>query len=562
MTSISNSRAVRHIHKAVWRTTWVLLALAPAIFLGIFFAWPTVTLVLRGFISEGGIDMSAFQEVFARRRTWRLIFLTLGMATSATALSIALGLPAAHTLYLRTFPGRTLLRGLVSVPFVLPAVVVGVAFRSLLDAQGPLGFLGISGGPVSIVLAMVFFNFPLVVRIVGSFWLRLDNRPTHVARALGATPTRAFMTVTLPALLPSIGAAGAVVFLFCATSFGLVLVMGGTSVGTIETEIYILTTQFLDLRGAAVLSVVQLIVVIACLALAAKMSANTPSKTLDIRNISQPLSLRDTVPASITFLITTLLLALPLVTLAWRSLHRAGTFTLDNFLDLGRETPGGVLQTTVLRAVLNSIQIALVAAVIAVFIGIAVSLVVTRRPHNLIARATAKALDAAFMLPLGVSAVTVGFGFLITLVHPPFDLRASWWIVPLAQAVVAIPLVIRNITPVLRAIPRRQYEAAAVLGANAPRRLLTIDWPYLWRASSIGLGFALAMSLGEFGATSFVARPATPTLPIAIFRLMSRPEPQFQGMALAASILLSALAAAIMVLAERLNTVNTLGSYR
>ena len=147
-------------------------------------------------------------------------------------------------------------------------------------------------------------------------------------------------------------------------------------------------------------------------------------------------------------------------------------------------------------------------------------------------------------LPLGVSAVTVGFGFLVALDEPPLDLRTSWVLVPLAQALVAIPFVMRTMTPVLRSIDPRLREAAATLGASPGRVWREVDLPIVARAVVVAAGFAFAISLGEFGATIFIVRPDTPTLPVEIFRLLGRPGPQNAGAAMAASVLLMAITAA------------------
>ena len=162
------------------------------------------------------------------------------------------------------------------------------------------------------------------------------------------------------------------------------------------------------------------------------------------------------------------------------------------------------------------------------------------------------ALDGFFMLPLGVSAVTLGFGFLITLDQPPLDLRDSPLLVPLAQALVALPLVVRTLVPVLAGIDDRQRQAAASLGAGPLRTLATVDVPVLWKPLLAGAGFAFAASLGEFGATSFLARDEFPTMPIVIFRLLGHPGEMNYGMALAASVVLASATAVVMLLVERL----------
>jgi thiamine transport system permease protein len=169
-------------------------------------------------------------------------------------------------------------------------------------------------------------------------------------------------------------------------------------------------------------------------------------------------------------------------------------------------------------------------------------------------------LDALFMLPLGVSAVTIGFGFLITLDRPPLDLRNSSILVPVAQAMVALPLVVRTVAPVLRSIDDRQRQAAASLGAGPVRVLASVDLPLVWRPLLAATGLAFAVSLGEFGATSFLARPDFPTLPVVIFHLIGRPGTENFGMALAASVLLAAVTVAVMGLVERLR-VGSVGAF-
>ena len=117
----------------------------------------------------------------------------------------------------------------------------------------------------------------------------------------------------------------------------------------------------------------------------------------------------------------------------------------------------------------------------------------------------------------------LGFGFVIGFDRAPIDFRAAPWIVPVVQALVALPFVVRIVAPTLRAIDQRQREAAAMLGASPGRVRREIDLPIVGRALAVAAGFAFAISLGEFGATVFLARPDTPTLPVAIFRFLGRP---------------------------------------
>ncbi|MDO5729965.1 MAG: iron ABC transporter permease [Actinomycetaceae bacterium] len=531
---------------------WVVAVGVPVAFLSVFFLLPTLTLIGRGFVDAAGAwDFSGVADVLGRPRTWRVIWQTVWMSTIATTICIILSVPGAWILYRTRFFGRGALRGIVAVPFVLPSVVVGVAFRSLFAEGAPLAFLELDGTHAAIIIGMVFFNYSVGVRTLGNMWVRLDPRAEEAATALGASPTRVFFTVTLPRLMPALASAAAVIFLFCTTSFGLVLVLGGTRTSTVETEIYFLTTGLLDLRSASVLSIVQLIVIALSLwfgSRARRAGASTQTMRTDVR--ARRLSRRDWPAFGVTILVIVGLLVAPLGNLIWRSLHRSGQLTVANYTDLADAAAVRVMRESVLSATWRSIVIAVVAMATAVVIGVLVSIVVTRRARSRPGRAAISFLDALFMLPLGVSAVTVGFGFLIALDKPPLDLRGSWWLIPMAQAMVAIPLVVRVVTPVLASIDPRQREVARVLGAGPARSLATVEGPFVLRSLAIGAAFAFSMSLGEFGATSFLARPTTPTLPVAIYRLVSEPGAVEQGMALAASVLLALLAGSVMAVVE------------
>ena len=537
------------------RAGWVIAAAVPLAFLGVFFAYPVAALLARGLFPDGALTLDGFASVLAAPRTARVVATTLAQATAGTVVSLLLGLPCAWVLYRTRFPGREIVRGIVTIPFVLPSVVVGVAFASLVIPTGPLGFLGIEGTFPVVVAALAFFNIAVVVRTVGGMWAGLDPRPAQVAAALGASPGRVLRTVTLPALAPAIASAAALVFLFCASAYGVVMVLGGPRYGTIETEIWFLTTSLLDLTSAAALSIIQLVVVTACLLVTSRLQTklgHAQRLRTDEGVVPRWRAARDGWATAIVAAVV-VLVTLPLGNLVVRSLRTADGWGPENYAALfGRGDAGARLAVPVGDALGNSLRTATAATVLALVLGVLVSLVVSRRPRSTAGQRGLRVLDAAFMLPLGVSAVTVGFGYLIALNRPPLDLRSSMILVPIAQALVALPLVVRVVLPVLRAIDPRLREAAATLGAAPTRVLATVDLPLAGRALGLATGFAFATSLGEFGATSFLARPDAPTLPVVVFRLIGRPGWENQGTGMAAAVLLAVLTAAVMALAERL----------
>ncbi|WGX96237.1 iron ABC transporter permease [Nocardioides sp. L-11A] len=527
-----------------------LLAAVPVAVVGVFFVLPVGAMLQRGVWPDGSFDPGAVLDVLRRPRTGRVLWFTVWTSTVATTVAVLLGLPAAYVLHRLRFPGRALVRTALLVPFVLPTVVVGLAVRELIADAGPLGVLGLDGTPAAILIGLVFFNVAVVIRTVGAAWEGLDRRPAEAAAALGATPAQVFRTVTLPALRPAIVSAASVVFLFCATAFGVVLVLGGVRYSSVETEIYLLTADLLDLPAAAALSLVQMLAVVVLLVVVGRLRA-VPDPTVR-RVAAAPARPRwRDAPALAVTLMTLGLVALPVLALLVGSVRRDGHWTLAHYRALAGSADG-LLQVSVTDALAASLRIALDATWMSLSLGLIVAFVVTRTVRTRAGRRARAVLDGLFMLPLGVSAVTLGFGFLIALDQPPLDLRASPVLVPIAQALVALPLVVRVLVPVLAGIDDRQRQAAASLGAGPVRTLLTVDLAVVWRPLLAAAGFAFAVSLGEFGATSFIVRPAEPTLPVVIYRLLGHPGALNYGTAMAASVVLAAVTAGVILVVERL----------
>lgn len=527
---------------------WVVAAALPVAFVGVFFAWPVASIVGRGLFPAGMLDVAGILDVLSRPRTVRVVGFTVGMAAAATAITLVLGMPVAYVLARLRFRGRGVLRAAVLVPFVLPTVVVGIAFRALLRDTA------LDGTVVAILAALVFFNVAVVARTVAVSWESLDPRQEEAARVLGAGPVRVFATITLRRLGPSIAAAASIVFLFCSTAFGTVLVLGGARYATIETEIWLLTTQFLDLRGAAVLSVAQLVVVVVLLAGTAWVQRRAAPQR---RAFASRRPRRRDLPVVAVAVAVGVALCVPLVALVERSLRVAGEWSLGNYVALASTGSRNALAVTPWQALGNSLGFAAAATGVAMLVGLVACLLLSRTPRSSTARRGLTVLDGALMLPLGVSAVTVGFGFLITLNTPPLDLRTSPLLVPIAQALVAVPLVVRTLLPVLRSIGSRMRDAAATLGASPWRVLLTIDLGIAARAALAAIGLAFTVALGEFGATTFLSRPDAATLPVVVYRLIGLPGGDNAGMATAASVVLAAVCVAVVALVERLRVTTT-----
>lgn len=503
-------------------------------FLGVLFVLPVANILGRGLTTDAGLDLNPVVAVLESDSLRRIIGFTFLQAALSTLLTVVVGIPGAYVLYRYRFAGRSLVRALATVPFVLPTLVVAAAFLAL----------GVPPSFTAILLAHIFFNYAVVVRTVGGLWAHLDPKTETAAQVLGASKIKTFIHVTLPALRPAIWAASAVCFLFTFTSFGIILFLGGPGRATLETEIYRQTAQLLDFKTAAGLSVVQLVAVVVVLIITNRLIAHqrvalglqSAAAVPQVRSAGQ----RTMLGGNLLFM--ALLLGLPMATLIVNSFSIPSGFGLTYYRALGTLRADSVLFVTPVAAIKNSLVIAVIAAAISLVVGgLAAHAIVRHR----------SGLATALSLPLGVSAVTVGFGFLITFDTPPFDFRSSWLLLPFAHALIAIPFVIRAIVPILSSIDPRLRDLAAVLGANPRRVWREIDLPISARAYTVGAGFALAISLGEFGATAFLARPDHPTLPIVIARLLGQPGALNFGSALAASSILMALVVLVVMGIER-----------
>ena len=530
------TRRVSRLALHTSRLTRYALLLFPLLFLALFYFYPLTAIFGASFAGSAWADVTA--RLFSTT-TLRVLGFTFGQATLSTALTLLLGLPGAYVFARYEFPGKALLQALATVPFVLPTVVVAAAFTALLGSYSPLRYtLG------AILLAHVFYNMTLVLRMVGGFWANLDPRLEEAARTLGASPWRAFREVTLPLLAPALGAAALLIFVFCFTSFGVILILGGPRFATLEVEIYRQTIAFANLPLAAALGLVQLLITLALTLTYTRLQARL-ARPLELRP-QWATQRRPHKPAEIALLLATvtllgLLLAAPPLTLVARSFDGG----LRYYAALFKNPRRSIFYVPPIAAVWNSVRFALATMALALLLGLLTSLALYRQRQSWL-------LDALFMLPLGTSAVTLGLGYLLGMSRPPLALRGTPLLIICGHTLVALPFVVRSLLPALHSIRPTLREAAATLGAPPARVFVEVDLPIIQRALAVGGVFAFTVSMGEFGATSMIARPELPTLPLAIYRFLSLPGAVNYGQALAMSTILMAVCVVGFVAMEQL----------
>jgi thiamine transport system permease protein len=381
--------------------------------------------------------------------------------------------------------------------------------------------------------------------MVGGYWGSLDQRMMEAAAALGASPSRRFRRVTLPLLRPAVLAASAIVFLFTFTSFGVIVILGGLGRATVETEIYRFAITRNEFGSAAVLAVIQAVAVGAVAVLNQRLQHRIPAPASGARMIHRRdvHSTRARLYVGAVLVVTLALLLSPFLTLVARSFDVGGTFGLDNFAALG-ERPN-VLPVSPLRALGNSVLFATAAAVLAGAVGTLAALASGAGLR------LSRWVETAVLIPLGISAVTLGFGYLVGFTF--FELRRSPVLVIVAHAVIGTPFVVGSVLPAVRALDGALLEAGSALGAPTHRVIGRILVPLLRPAVAGGMGFAGAVSLGEFGASGFLARGRTSyTAPQAIFGLIGQPAAVLQGQAAALCVLLGLVIIALVFAIDRL----------
>lgn len=390
----------------------------------------------------------------------------------------------------------------------------------------------------------MFLNLAVVIRVLGAALATLDPDFENAARVLGASRWQAWRRVTWPLVAPSVRAASAIVFLFCFTSFGVVQVLGDGQLRTLEVEIYRSTAYLLDLPTAAALALLQLMAVVAMLVVVGRGRRVVSGRAVDVAR--RPHGWRESSLVALVATLTALLVLGPLIVIAARSVLVGGQWSTAGWelLFSPGETTNAVQPW---RAVLASLRTSIAATLLAVVVGgaAAVGLAMGRRGTWL------RSVDAMMLLPLGTSAVTVGLGMLLAFGRPPVDLRNTGLLIVLAQALVAMPFVVRVLAPGFESFDRRYLEVAAVLGRSTWQAVRSVAVPLLLPLITVAVGFAFAVTLGEFGATVFLATPADPTLPVAISRLLARPGAVTVAAAYAASTVLMLITVAVVVAVDR-----------
>lgn len=511
----------------------------PVLFLGVLFYWPLLNILSRGFTGDWTSHLIGVREL---QITW----FTIWQALVSMLVTVGLAIPSAYVMYRKSFPGQRFLRSLITIPFMLPTIVVATSFTLFRQLE----WLG--DNPVFwIITAHVFLNFSLAVRTIGSFWMSLDLSVEEAAALDGAGRIRSFFFISLPALRPALISAAASTFLYCTASYGIILVLGGGQVNSLETEIATAANTLLDLPKASALALIQTL--LSLIAFGITESGGRGRLGIeggDHDGLVKRLDKKDWLVSVFVFTFMAAVIFAPMSLILIRT-FTTGEGIVQNFLNLGGRGTRDLLNLSVIDAMGNSIRNLLIAGTIALVIGVLASYLMARSGSSKIQKVFTRILDIAFLLPLGISTVVLGFGYLVTFGGYPLPLRESWLVVPLVQSVMAVPLVVRLVYPALVSVDRVQLEQASTEGASPWQIWWLIELPAIRFSVYTAAAFAALVSLGEFGAASLLAYGDQATLPTVLYSLISKPGGENYGMAMAASSLIMVLTFAVVFAISR-----------
>ncbi len=471
---------------------------------------------------------------------WRALEFTARQAFLSALISVALAIPVARALARRRFPGREALVTLLGAPFLLPIIVailgiVAIWGRSGLvnDGLGALGLpkldiYGLSG----VLLAHVFFNLPLAVRILLQALSDIPAERWRLAAELGLEGRPLFRLIEWPALRAAAPGAFALIFLLCATSFAVALALGGgPRATTLELAIYQAVRFDFDLGRAAALAGLQLGLGLALALLAAGLSApsglgpglDAPPERWDGRGVAARLGDGAALGLAAAFLIA------PLAAAAALGVGGLGEMGPRVWLAAGR-----------------SLGVALTAAAMALTLGLALVMLVVALEGR--APRAARLVEATALLALVVSPFVAGVALFLALRAVVAPASVAMPLVALVNGASALPFAFRLLLPALREAARDYGPLAEALGMQARDRLRLLWLPRLRRPLGLAGGLSAALSAGDLGVVAIFATPTAPTLPLYVHGLMSAHRMEA---AAGAALLLAALAFGLFLAFDR-----------
>lgn len=515
--------------------------LIPLGFLLLFFYIPLVTIIKESFFVEDSLSLGNFFQLLSSSYHRHVILFTVKQALISLFFTLIIGIPAAYVFARYSFPGKSVIRPLFLIPFVLPSIIVALGFILLYGQNGYLNrFLSLFHLNVrilyrleAIILAHSFYNFPIVLKFVSDAWQRVNRDFRAAAQTLGANRLRVFFRITLPSLLPSIINASVLVFIYCFMSFGIVLVLGSVRYTTVEVNIYILVYHLIRFPLGMALGTIQLLfsMFFLIIALASNRYYIKNLNLLDVignnDNMVPLFSFKNTQKGTLIakllimiflFFLMIIIIGPMLAILLFGIIPLSATnlsllsivSTLFNY--------NQILGSSVATAIANSVILALSAALLTILLSLLLTNGIIAMERNPKTVKLASVIEFLTIIPLVVSPVTFTLGYLKHIHLGQINIDRLLLIV-FAHTVIALPFSYRIVLQAVRNVQINQISAARSLGSSVLNTFLRVIIPQIRKGLLLAFSFAFAISLGELGAVMMLGRNYV-TIPLAIYRFI------------------------------------------
>lgn len=519
------------------RKVWGEILLIPAfLFLIIIFYIPLGTILIKGLQNDNNqFSLSGISEIIGSHYYRKIILFTIFQALISTFLSILIGLPGAWIMSHYSFPGKKLIKAVITIPFILPSILVVLGFVLFFGKNGLLNnfleFIGLGKIQLlysfkAIIIAHIFYNFPIAIRIISSLWEKIPHTQMMAAKSLGAGKIRVFRTVTLHQIMPGILTSSMIIFIYCFMSFAIILVLGGgPQLTTVEVEVYRLAKVTLDINKGSSLALIQSSLTLLFMFIYSSLEKYKSYEEKIFSSAGQrkyklKMDLKS-ILIVFYFLFILLLIVAPPFSVVLESFKnsrsRSGNsqFSLYWYKQIFSPDDHNLFGQIALRSIKNSLFYAFSTALLTIPVSILVAWVITRKKLMF-----PSFTELFFLLPLGISSVILGLSYMRLSLMLPSSFKGNALFVIFAHTAIALPLVFKPILSIFRKVKLSLREAALNLGSSSFKTFIDIELPLIKSGILTGATFAFAVSIGEMNATLMLSRPGTATLPISIYRLI------------------------------------------
>ncbi len=452
---------------------------------------------------------------------------SVASAAGSAALATGFGALLAIVLERSNVPGRTALRWVFLLPFLIPPFIGAMAWMALLAPGGPVNLFlqGATGssGPVvrvfggwGVVFLLAVHSYPMAYLVIAAALKRVPGSLEEAARIGGACQTKSLLHVTLPLLRPGLLAAFVLTFVANLSDFGIPALIGlperYTTLTTLIYRYLASGTIGNPLPAVAAIGVVLLLLALVTVLLQRRLPSGSELETGSPATLPLELGRFRSAAAAGLWLAALAICVLPLLALASQALLPAPGVPLTWENITLTNVANAVTSRGAAAGIANSVLLAGGAALICGVLGLAVGALLVRTRHR-----SNTALDVTAMLPQALPGLVIAVAWL--LIAPALGIFNTPWVILGAYVMAFLAIVVQSVRAPLQSVPAALEEAARISGASPVRALADVAGRLAAPAALTGAVVVLLTAVRELTISILLVAPGTQTLGVVIFNL-------------------------------------------